>query len=268
MKSLVFHVRHQARPERVFEILNLINSGEDYTLVVQFDEQLTRARALNLVETDNNQIVLTALGQNVRAITQASPQLSGEIGHFLHYSQWQSSTPEESTPFFLYRVFCNYLYDQQSTVVLNARESLERTCLDLADVIQSSGYFPSEKLQGLSLSPDSIGGIIHWLKALNPPVITDDHFEQRGYCPPETLLLAIGYALRDDPDAIDVDVLLSAELQEDICRACLLAPDYFEQTLDWMLPLYPDIITSDNEIGYYGRYIRLHKRPTLEDILR
>jgi len=266
METLSFHVRHEVLPERTYEVLSCIAYGNDYKGITQYDRQLARLNMLGWIGKDRTH--LTPLGQTVLAIIERFPLLSGEIGHFLHYSQWGSSTPEESTPFFLYRVFCNYLYDQQSTVVLNIRETLERTCLDLADVIQNSGHFPSEKLQGLSLSPDSLGGIIHWLKALNPPVITEDHFERRGYCPPETLLLAIGYALRDDPDALDVDILLSAELQEDICRACLLDPDYFEQTLDWMLPLYPDIITSDNEIGYYGRYIRLHKRPTLEDILR
>jgi hypothetical protein len=32
--------------------------------------------------------------------------------------------------------------------------------------------------------------------------------------------------------------------------------------------MYPTIIVSSEEAGFYGRYVRLLKRPALEDFLR
>jgi hypothetical protein len=278
-EKLAIHIPPEANPSDAIKLISVLAEGSytfdtasdllkfvDKTKDVGARTELTSILIqLGLLHRDDdNKLTLSPLGY---CLAKYPEDLYGELLHIMFYHGWVESQPQVFLSSWAYRKTCNdyysvadielspnYLDRQVAEIIGNAEEVF--TALGVED------------FAGISFSRKSLRGALGWLKALNPSVITDDHFEQRGYCPPETLLLAIGYTLRDDPDAIDVDVLLSAELQEDICRACLLAPDYFEQTLDWMLPLYPDIITSDNEIGYYGRYIRLHKRPTLEDILR
>jgi hypothetical protein len=98
-------------------------------------------------------------------------------------------------------------------------------------------------------------------------VIENKTFTRRAFCPPELLLLAIGYLWRDDPDATQYDILLTRDKREMLCRLCLLDPDSLDPTLDWMLPRFPDIVQKGDDAGYYGRYIRLLKLPTLEDIV-
>lgn len=244
------------------DLLKFVDRTEDVGARTELTSILTQLGLLH--RNDDNKLVLSPLGYTFAKFPE---DLYGEFLHMMFYQGWIESQPQIFLPSWAYRKTCND-YWNIAEIELSS-DYLDR---QVAEIIGSAEEIFTalgvQNFAGISFSRKSLRGAFGWLKALNPPVISDDHFERRGYCPPETLLLAIGFALRDDPDAIDVDILLSAQLQEDICRACLLDPDYFEQTLNWMLPLYPDIITSDNEVGYYGRYIRLHKRPTLEDILR
>lgn len=248
--------------DTAINLLKFVDKAEDVGARTELTAILMLLGLLH--RNSDNKLMLSPLGYSFAKFPE---DLYGELLHLMFYQGWSQSQPQVFLPSWAYQKTCNdywtianielssdYLDRQVTEIIGNAEETF--TALGV------------QSFAGISFSRKSLRGALGWLKALNPPVIIDEHFERRGYCPPETLLLAIGYALQDDPDAIDVDILLSAELQETICRACLLDPDYFDQTLNWMLPLYPDIISSDNEIGYYGRYIRLHKRPTLEDILR
>ncbi len=120
----------------------------------------------------------------------------------------------------------------------------------------------------ISFSRKSLTGARKWLDALQPTVIEDNIFTRRAFCSPELMLLAIGYVLRDDPDATEIDILLSRDRREQICRICLLAPESFDRTLDWAIPVFPKLIEPGTSAGTYGRFIRLHKMPTLQDVVR
>ena len=74
--------------------------------------------------------------------------------------------------------------------------------------------------------------------------------------------------LRDEVDATGVDILLSREKRDAICKVCLLDPHALDRALDWMLPIFPNVIALGTSAGFYGRFIRLYKLPTLEDIIR
>lgn len=265
MVSISFHVRHEVRPDRVLETLQAIETSAPLDHITQVDRQLTRARALGLVQQGADK--LTELGSVTMHLVRDRPALWGEIGHFLHYTLWSERKPDQNPPLFLYRTYCDYLFEQFNRVDVS-RAELERTCVELVNAIESDPRFAQLVDGGLSLSPDSLRGILSWLEALRPPVLEDGVFNRRDFCAPELILLALGYVMRDELDAIDVDILLSHSRRDDICKVCLLDPVAFDRTLDWAISMYPKIIVSSEEAGYYGRYVRLLKRPELEDFLR
>ncbi len=51
-----------------------------------------------------------------------------------------------------------------------------------------------------------------------------------------------------------------------LSRACLLEPTALDRALDWMLPLYPQVIEPGTHAGVYGRFVRLRKMPELSDL--
>jgi len=59
-------------------------------------------------------------------------------------------------------------------------------------------------------------------------------------------------------------MLLTPERREMLYRICLLEPA-LDRALDWMLPLYPQVIPG-TRAGIYGRFVRLHKLPELSDL--
>ncbi|MFQ3657668.1 MAG: hypothetical protein SNJ54_01865 [Anaerolineae bacterium] len=257
------HLYHNVTPERLFAVMEAIDEEYSYEEVEQASRQLTRLRMLKLIDLENK---LTDAGNKLLALHRIGSTHALDTLHFIHYAGWHQSQPLENTQLLFYRIYCDYLYDR-GEIDLKSRADREKICLDIAEIIRRLDIFSEDKLNYLSLSPDSLSGVHNILEKLIPPVLEDNTFQRRDFCEPAVMLLAFNYALRDDPDALDVNILLSDELREQICRVCLLDPAYFDQTLDWMLPLYPAIISSDPEAGYYGRYVRLKKLPTIEDLL-
>jgi hypothetical protein len=211
---------------------------------------------------------ITAMGNSFIELAQQREMIINDIAHFLHYTGWNGKEPEKNTPLLFYRIFCDYLYSRNSYNLKATRDELERTILEVGGLIEQNPEIAPLITESLSLSPDTIHAAVYWLEALDPPVIVNGHFQRRDFCHPELFLLALGYMMRDEPEALGVDILLSHERRQVVCQACLLDPDAFDTTLDWMLPLYPHIVSADADVGYYGRYIRLHHLPTLEDLPR
>ena len=119
----------------------------------------------------------------------------------------------------------------------------------------------------ISLSRDSLRGAYHWLQALIPPVIEDEHFNQRYFCSPELMLLSIGWVAQQMDGEIGIDYLITPERRESICRLCLLEPSALDRVLDWMLPNYSDVVQPGTSAGTYGRFLRFLKWPEIGDLL-
>jgi len=81
------------------------------------------------------------------------------------------------------------------------------------------------------------------------------------------LLLALGYVAQQTEAEIGIDLLLTPERREMLCHVCLLEPAALDRALDWMLPLYPQVIEPGTRAGVYGRFVRLHKMPELSDLI-
>ncbi|MBN1877088.1 MAG: hypothetical protein JXA33_22890 [Anaerolineae bacterium] len=119
----------------------------------------------------------------------------------------------------------------------------------------------------MSLSKFSLVGATHWLKALTPPVIENDIFTRRHFCPPELALLALGWVGQATNGDLCIDFLLTPERRESLCRICLLDPSALDRVLDWTLPLYPTVVQPGTGAGVYGRFVRFLRWPELRDLL-
>jgi hypothetical protein len=118
----------------------------------------------------------------------------------------------------------------------------------------------------VSLSPKSIRGVRKWLEVLIPPVIENNIFTRRMFCPLELTLLATGWVAQTMEGEIGIDFLITPPRREAICRLCLLEPNSLDNVLDWMLPNYPGIVQPGTRAGVYGRYLRFLKWPEVIDL--
>lgn len=262
-KDLSFHVRQDVFPDRIIRVLQALSNNEPIDEITQSDRQIQLARELGLITETRS---ITESGQHILAIYERKPALWGDLGHFLHYTLWDEEVPNKAAFSWLYREYTNYLWSNDG-FKLGKSQLLNPLCLTFNSQIEESELFQPYLDDSPSLSPDSLAGVKHWLDAVTPAVIESNVFTRRVFCPPELLLLAIGWAFRHEPAAIDTPLLLSHSRRETICRLCLLDPKYFERALDWLVPRFPKVIQNEDQAGFYGRTIRLRKRPSLEDLI-
>jgi hypothetical protein len=194
----VFHVLHNARPKYELDILMLLEDGQEYTyetllqngrelgltIGYQVKSESPLKSALQLLRdfglVERRQVLLTDRGNVVAQIASKNPDLFPELVHYLYYTTWQASNPDENCFSWSYRTLCKYLWQQGSCVVDN---SLFASTI----VAEASQQF---QIQTVSFSENSVNGIILWLEALSPPIIhTQDEkgsrFSRRTFCPPE-----------------------------------------------------------------------------------
>lgn len=276
---LAIHVAPDANPQNVSQLVKLLAaSNKTFTSVSDLlkffadQQRIENPRTeIQLIASQMGLIVKSDEGIRISdtgwSFSHLKENVQGDILHFLMYAGWHESNPTQFLPSWTYRQCCDE-YWQLATVEF-ASDYLDQQVNEIINRAEST--FKALRVgdfDGVSFRRMSLRGVRKWLEALDPPVIQDNVFRRRDFCHPELLLLAIGFVMRDEVDALDVDILLSHDRREAICRVCLLDPAAFDATLDWMLPLFPHVISADEEVGYYGRYIRLHKRPTLEDVVR
>ena len=257
------HVRHEVTPDRTLAVLQGLSAGEDVEYVTQWERQLARLRRLGLVEQDG----ITLLGEYVLAIVRRNPDLWGEIGHFLHYSLWDSDRGRELGFSWTYQKFTDTAWHLGSfELAAGLRETITSSLINLAEDEPDIDLTTFRK-QAASISKDSLNGVLHWLAALIPPVITrNSQFERRHFCSPELLLLAIGHVAQQTEAELGIDLLLTPPRRDAICRLCLLEPAALDRALNWMLPLYPAVVVPGTTAGTYGRFLRFLRWPTLADV--
>jgi hypothetical protein len=118
----------------------------------------------------------------------------------------------------------------------------------------------------VSLSTSSLVGALNWLEVLHPPVVAEQQFERRFFCPPELALLALGWVARLDDGEIGIDLLLTPQRRETVCKLCLLDPSALNRVIDWTLPLYPAVVQAGTRAGSYGRFVRFIQWPQLSSL--
>lgn len=271
--SITFHMPSEAEPDKILPLLKVI-SDEQITFS-SVRELLLFAKEQGLGDRTEMQIVAGAIGllereeqielsEPGRTIGQLKSNIQPEVVHYLLYTTWQPSRPEENSFLWSYRQVVDSYWDRRTVDVIDMANTV-------AEEINNRTQRVFEGVEGyhfgdVSFSPKSIRGVRKWLEALLPPVIEDGIFTRRNFCPPELTLLAAGWVAQTMEGDIGIDFLITPPRREAICRVCLLEPNALDNALDWMLPTYPDVVQPGTSAGAYGRYLRFLKWPEITDL--
>lgn len=261
--TLSFHIRHEVTFDRAKDVFFATAKNEPYEYVLQGDRQLTRLKKLGLLQNKE----LSPIGETIFTLCERKPDLWGELLHFCHYTLWQPQYSSKNGFSWTYRTFVNHIWDENS-LQINV-EALEPIVSSLINRIDIEPYFDVEETQkaAVSLSWRSLKGVCNWLDGLAPPVIENDYFTRRYFCPPELTLLAVGWVAQQTEGELGIDFLLTPQRREMICKVCLLDPAALDRVLDWTLPLYPKVMVAGTSAGVYGRFLRLLKWPEMKDLI-
>lgn len=217
-------------------------------------EALATARDLGFVEDTQNQ--LTEMGEQIIELEALKPQLFADIVHGFQYVLWTDDQPAENCFSWTYRAMCHQLW-QQGDANRDRREWASLLEAKVQDTFQRND---------IALSPKSIGGVLHWLSALQPPVLDgDDRYRNRQFCPPELFLLATDYVFRSAGVDYGANLLLADGQQQVICQMCLLDPQGFERVLQYAVAQFN--ILDKGIGGGWGYYLTLQRPVTLADLL-
>ena len=202
MAKLMFHVRHNARPDLVKEILLIIEGGK----IVSIDDileigkhkgyqigttlrsiqsikenPLQTARDLGLISYD--ELTLTDFGIEMVNLLHFKPTAFNELMHIFHYILWNPERKTENCFSWSYSTVSDLLWEC-------------RTCeIDRGQLVSQVSEMAIEKFHtnGVSFSKDSVRGVLQWLYDLEPSVLDNKKkiFSRRNFCPPETFVIAV-----------------------------------------------------------------------------
>ena len=274
-ERLTIHVPPDASPTALIDMGKLLvqfqdrpfTSSELLTVLTEHGRKSRpeippTARALGLLEQCGKSMRLSEIG---KTIARLRDDVAGELMHYLLFSSWTHDEPLKFLPSWTYRITC-LRYWHLGEVRIDG-DFKSRLIPEINGEAQE--YFAKYgTFSDPSFGPKSLRGVAVWLEALQPPVLVGDVFRRRTFCIPELVVLALGYSVRDQADAINVDILLSRERRETIAQLCLLSPEHLDQVLDYALTSFPHLVQPGTTAGFYGRFVRLLKRPTVEDVVR
>src|SRR5258708_23503727 len=111
-------------------------------------------------------------------------------------------------------------------------------------------------VQEISLGIQTMDGALEWLRYLSPSVLETigkrkEQFHRRRVCSPELFLLALSRSYELQGSELNMDMLISPQRRDEICRLCLLDPLQFDRMLDLTLPMYAHFITPGTRSGSY-----------------
>lgn len=277
--KLLIHIRPDAYPENIGAFLHQISRHTDryfdsvadmidfaFEAGIKKDEGESIAamvQLLGLVLRDAEGVRITDKGLSFLQIRE---DVQNDVLHYLFYSIWSAGMPGTAIKSWSYRYNVDRYWHLQ-TVTLNSDNITRRVEEAHNDAEAAFAAIGISDLDPTSFGTKSLSAIHKWLASLKPPVIEDNAFSRRAFCAPELLLLALGWVVGQE-GLPDTDVLLSHETREAICRVCLLEPTAFDRALDWMIPIFPQVIAPGTTAGFYGRFVRLHKLPELADVVR
>lgn len=278
MSRPTFHVRHNARPDLVQAFLELIDEypDADDERLIEFgatqgsyigttvnsvqnmrENAAQYLRDFGIVEARQNR--LTDQGVVLCRMLYTKPDLFAEVMHYFFYATWQPEQPEQYCFSWSYATATTLLWSQSQAVI-----DLKRLANEVE--VATSQHFAEVKV---SLSADSMRGVLNWLAPLKPAVIVESgstrHFARRSFCPPELFLLAVDYAYRSRRIPYESNLLVEPDIQEMICQVCVLEPESFERVADYAVLQFPFLKRGMG--GGWGSYFLLERAPTLQDLL-
>jgi hypothetical protein len=266
MAPLSFHIRHEVTPDRCSAVLRAVAEGITYQHVLQSDRQEARLRQLGLIADQE----LSTNGKALVQVCYQKPTLWGDLLHFLHYTRWSPLEPTAHAFSWVYRQFTQLLWEARDIFVDDGY--LKPAVSTLISSIEAEPAFANvieskTRAGTVSLSTASLVGALSWLAALQPAVMNEQQFSCRFFCPPELMVLALGWVAQTSGGELGIDVLLSPERRKGLCMLCLLDPAGLDRSIDWALPLYAKCIQPGTRAGAYGRFVRFMHWPQITDLI-
>lgn len=272
--GLTFHIPQEAEPEAVLPLIEAMffenKTFPTVKALLEFTEQRgfgnrteiqILARTCGLLEKEND-IHLTS---KAKVIAQLKSETQSDVVHYLLYTGWSSEKPTVHTRLWGYHQVVDSLWQKSPVNVLAMTNEMVTEIVNRTE--ETFGHLPTYE-GGASFSDKSIRGVRKWLESVNPSVINEEEeFERRYFCPSQLALLAAGWMARTTGGEIGIDLLLTPERREVMSKLCLIAPSALDKVLDWMLPIYPEIVLPGTRAGAYGRFIRFRKWPQIEDLV-
>jgi hypothetical protein len=278
--KLTFHVAVSATPTKIPHLLNVLQNAdmtifegsvldqmasEQSSDMNRFDEaRILAEQQLGLIETTKEGMHIT---QRAEVLLTKRITVQYDLLHYLFYTTWRLEEPTKHARSWFYRTACDDLWNKQSIQLdLDARNALtEQLTRQALEDFQNVPGFSGEKI---SVGRQTLAGTLEWLRHLKPSVIEGEkveEFHRRQACSAELFLLALSRSAQLSGSEVGMDLLLSPQRREEICRLCLLEPLQFDRMLDWMLPIFPQFVSQGTRSGSYGRFIRLNHLVQIED---
>jgi hypothetical protein len=283
--KLAIHILPDSNPQNISEmILLLANNAElSFTSSKELVDYL-RNEGVNandwVQSTSSSMRILEKadgvirLSSNGFALARVREEARGDLLHFLMYSGWDARRPLDFLQSWGYRNCCDRYWAAGEVELTGAY--LDRQVEDtINEAREAFAAMKVGEFDEISFSRKSLNGAHRWLLALEPPVLhpntpdaKDRIFRRRSFCQPELIVLALAWVLRHELTVTGVEILLTREKREALCKACLLSPEALDRVLDWAIPTFPALLSPGTRAGVYGRFVRLHKIPTLKDVIR
>jgi hypothetical protein len=279
---LAIHILPDSNPDNIGDMVRIVSLVPDIKfatareLVEYLKEQGSNSNdwvhstsiSMGLLDRTSDGVRLSA---RAYSLSQIREEARADLLHYLMYTGWSEAHPTEFLQSWAYRRVCDRYWEMGTVEIPAVARRLVEDIINEAHATFSA--LPVDEFDDISFGTKSLTGAHKWMEALQPEVLEKSgreyrRFTRREFCPPELLIMAIGYILRDDPDATELDILLTQERRGALCQICLLEPSALDRALDWALPAFPTVISPGTTAGYYGRFVRLHKRPTFEDLIR
>lgn len=229
------------------------------------------AHAMGILERSKDGVTIS---ENGRALSDIREEARGDILHFLMYAGWDAEDPMTFPQSWGYRNCCDRYWAAHEVQLTSPY--LDRQVEETIDeAYRTFEALNVPEFDEVAFSRKSLTGAHKWMLALDPPVLhpnspdaKDRVFRRRDFCQPELAVLALAWALRNESTVTGVDILLTTEKREAISKVCLLSPESLDQVLDWAIPTFPELISAGTSAGFYGRFVRLKRLPSLQDLAR
>jgi len=279
--KLTFHVAVSATPAKIPHLLSVLQNADvpifESTVLDQmaleqssdtnrFDEARILAELhLGLIETTEEGLRITS---RAKVILAKRSSVQYDLLHYLFYNAWKSEEPAQHGRSWFYRTVCDNLWNMQDAKLdLDTRDTLTQQLTSQAlEDFQSTQGFSEEKI---SIGRQTMAGALEWLRHLKPPVVggeKGEEFHRRQACSAELFLLALSRSYQLSGSEVGMELLLSSQRRDGICRLCLLEPLQFDRMVDWVLPIFPQFISQGTRSGSYGRFVRLNQLVQVEDL--
>lgn len=262
-----YHIHHNATPAILNALLRYCKEREPTAIYSLADELGIQVGTLQHIVPFGRycglfaagSLRLTDLGISLYQLGRQSIELFSEAIHQLLYTSHHSDSDKRFS----------WAYAQ----VVDALWASGERVIDQATVAHLVGMVVDRAAQTHSVPPErvafshnSVLGIRHWLRALDPPVLSNSGkrktFKRRFYCSAIVLLWAVDALYRITQTPYGVRMFLTLERVEQLCRICVLDPSGLDNVL--MLAKR----TSDYErgglfdygtAGGFGRWLLLAK---------